>query len=292
MSFSEELGLILIGLAKTMAVKEHYVIVDGNKIRYLEEGDDGTHVVLIHGLGSQAERWQQVIPHLSRNHRVIAPDLIGFGRSDKPQVDYTPKYFVKFVFDFLEELGISKTIMIGSSLGGQIVAESAAASENDTIQKIILVSPTGTMRTTNPTLDAYIMAALYPQHDLIKTAYQMMAGSKKDVEESTIKRFHSGMSQPNAKMSFLSSVISFKHWPAITDRLQLISIPTLVIWGRDDTMIPINHANDYVSNLKDCKFVVMEGCGHRPHVEDPEKFSEIMLKFLDNKMQIAQQITA
>lgn len=292
MRFSEELDLILIDFTKMVAVKEHYVTVDGNKIRYLEEGNDGTHVVLIHGLGSQAERWQQVIPHLSRNHRVIAPDLIGFGKSEKPQVDYTPKYFVKFVFDFLEELGISKTIMIGSSLGGQIVAESAAASENDTIQKIILVSPTGTMRTTNPTLDAYIMAALYPQHDLIKTAYQMMAGKQKDVDDSTIERFRNGMSQPNAKMSFLSSVISFKHWPAITDRLQLISIPSLVIWGRDDTMIPINHANDYVSNLKDCKFVVMEGCGHRPHVEDSEKFSQIMLKFLGNKMQIAQQITA
>jgi len=292
LSFLEELDLISTGLARTVAVREHYVTVDGNKIRYLEEGNDGPHVILIHGLGSQAERWQQVIPYLSRNHRVIAPDLIGFGRSDKPQVDYTPKYFVKFVFDFLECLGIDKTIMIGSSLGGQIVAESAAASENDTIQKIILVSPTGTMRTTNPTLDAYIMAGLYPQHDLIKTAYQMMAGKKKDVEDTTIERFRSGMSQPNAKMSFLSSIISFKHWPAITDRLQLISIPTLVVWGRDVTMIPINHANDYISNLKDCKFVVMEGCGHRPHVEDPEKFSGIMLKFLGNRMQIAQQITA
>ncbi len=273
-------------------MKEHYVTVDGNKIRYLEEGNDGPRVVLIHGLGSQAERWQQIIPYLSKSHRVIAPDLIGFGHSDKPQVDYTPKYFVKFVFDFLEELGISKTIMIGSSLGGQIVAESAAAAENEIIQKIILVSPTGTMRTTNPTLETYIMAALYPQHDLIKKAYQMMADKNKDVNEPTIERFHSGMSKPNAKMSFLSSVISFKHWPAITDRLQLISIPTLVIWGRNDTMIPINHANDYVSNIKDCKFVVMEGCGHRPHVEDPEKFSHIMLKFLGNKIQITQQITA
>ena len=274
-----------------MTVKEHYVLVDGNKIRYLEDGTDGAHVVLIHGLGSQAERWQQVMPHLSKSHRVIAPDLIGFGNSDKPQVDYTPKYFVKFIFDFLEELGISKTIMIGSSLGGQIVAESAAASDSDIIQKIILVSPTGTMRTTNPTLDTYVMAALYPQHDLIKTAYQMMAGKQKDVDESTIERFRSGMSQPNAKMSFLSSVISFKHWPAITERLRLISIPTLIIWGQNDTMIPIHHANDYVSNLKNCEFVVMEGCGHRPHVEDPEKFSDIMLKFLCNKMQMVQPIT-
>ncbi len=271
-----------------MAAKEHYVTVDGNRIRYLEEGSSGPDVVLIHGLGSQAERWSNVIPYLSKNHHVIAPDLIGFGYSDKPQVDYTPKYFVKFVFDFLEELDIKKTILIGSSLGGQIVAESAAASDNDIIQKIVLVSPTGTMRTTNPTLDAYVMAALCPQYDAIKNAYQMMSGKHLDIDKATIERFRLGMSQPNAKMSFLSAVISFKHWPAITQRLQLISAPALVIWGGNDTMIPINFSNEYVSGLKNCQFVVMEECGHRPHVEEPEKFSEIILEFLDNKIKIIQ----
>ncbi|MGI0047661.1 MAG: alpha/beta fold hydrolase [Nitrosotalea sp.] len=273
-----------------MAVKEHHVIVDGNRIRYLEDGNNGPDVVLIHGLGSQAERWSNVIPYLSKNHHVIVPDLIGFGYSDKPQVDYTPKYFVKFVFDFLEKLGIEKTIMIGSSLGGQIVAESAAASDGNIIQKIVLVSPTGTMRTTNPTLDAYVMAALCPQHDAIKTAYQMMSGKHRDIDKSTIERFRLGMSQPNAKMSFLSAVISFKHWPAITQRLPLISVPSLVIWGRNDTMIPINFSNEYVSGLKNCQFVVMEGCGHRPHVEEPEKFSRAILEFLGNKIEIVQSV--
>lgn len=273
-----------------MGVKERYITVGGNRIRYLEGEDNGPNLILVHGLGSQAERWSDVLPYLSRNYHVIAPDLIGFGFSDKPQVDYTPKFFVKFVFDFLEELKIKETILIGSSLGGQIVAESAAASENDTIQKIVLVSPTGTMRTTNPTLDAYVMAALYPRYDSIRTAYQMMSGKNNNIENVTIERFRTAMSQPNAKMSFLSSVISFKHWPAITQRLQLISAPTLLIWGRNDSMIPIDFANDYVSGLKNCQFEVMEGCGHRPHVEEPKKFSEIILKFLATKIQVAQSI--
>lgn len=279
-----------IFVTSQVTVRERYITIEGNKIRYLEDGS-GPDVVMIHGLGSQADRWSSVMPHLSKDHHVIVPDLIGFGYSDKPPVDYTPKYFVKFIFDFLEGLGIKKTVMIGSSLGGQIVAESAAAlDDSGVIQKIVLVSPTGTMRTTNPTLDAYIMAGLYPQHDLIKTAYQMMAGKRKHVEESTIARFRDGMSRPNAKMAFLSSVISFKHWPAITQRLHLISIPALVIWGREDTMIPINFSDDYVSNLKNCKFVVMEECGHRPHVEEPGKLVEIITRFLGNKMHVKQSV--
>ena len=273
-----------------MGVKERYITVDGNRIRYLEGDDNGPDLVLVHGLGSQAERWSDVLPYLSRNYHVIVPDLIGFGFSDKPQVDYTPKFFVKFVFDFLEELQIRRATLIGSSLGGQIVAESAAASENSTIQKIVLVSPTGTMRTTNPTLDAYVMAALYPKYDLIRTAYQMMSGKNSNIENATIERFRIAMSQPNAKMSFLSSVISFKHWPAITRRLQLISVHTLLIWGRNDNMIPIEFANEYVSGLKNCQFEVMEGCGHRPHMEEPKRFSEIILKFLGSKIQIAQSV--
>ncbi len=272
-----------------MTVKERYTIVDGNRIRFLEDGK-GPHIILVHGLGSQAERWTSVIPHLSKNYHVIAPDLIGYGYSDKPKVDYTPKYFVKFIFDFLEKLDIQKTIMVGSSLGGQIVAESAAACDRDIIQKIVLISPTGTMHTTNPTLDAYVMAALYPQYDLIKKAYQMMAGKQKDVDMTTVARFRDGMSKPNAKMSFLSTVISFKHWPTIQPRLKLITAPTLLVWGQEDTIIPISFSDDYVSNLNNCKFVVMDGCGHRPHVEDPEKLVDIMLGFLGNKIHVKQSI--
>ncbi|MDE1830412.1 MAG: alpha/beta hydrolase [Thaumarchaeota archaeon] len=270
-------------------MREHYITVHGNKMRYVEDGS-GPDIVLIHGLGSQAERWANVIPILSENHHVIAPDLIGFGFSDKPQVDYTPQYFVQFIFGLLQELGIKKTVMIGSSLGGQIVAE-AAACDGTMIKKIVLISPTGTMRITNPTLDAYVMAALYPQRDLIRNAYQMMAGDKKNVDESTIARFHEAMSRPNAKMAFLSTVIGFKHWPAISTRLQTISIPSLVVWGSKDTMIPIEFADEYVNNLKNCKFIVMEGCGHRPHVEEPSKLVDVMLEFLGKKIATTQSVT-
>lgn len=266
-----------------MKLKERYVEVHQNKVRLLEAGK-GPDVILIHGLGSQAERWASVMPSLARDYHVVAPDLIGFGYSDKPQADYSPDFFVRFVFDLLGSLGIKETILIGSSLGGQIVAESAASRYKDAIKKIVLISPTGTMHVSNPTLDAYVMAALYPKHDLIRNAYQMMGGRRKDVDEQTIERFHEAMSRPNAKMAFLSTVMGFKHCPVITPRLQSISAPSLLVWGRDDSMIPIDFAEGYVDNLKDCRFVVLDGCGHRPHVEDPEKLSGLILEFLENKV--------
>src|SRR5690348_11621695 len=99
---------------------EKFVTVNKNKIRYLEEGDSDQNLILMHGLGGYAERWTNVIPLLSKKFHIFAPDLIGYGQSDKPSVDYTPELFVKFVFDFIETLGIKKTYMVGTSLGGQI----------------------------------------------------------------------------------------------------------------------------------------------------------------------------
>jgi len=89
------------------------------------------------------------------------------------------------------------------------------------------------------------------------------------------------MLQPNAKMVFMSTILCLRHAPTIMEKLAKISIPTLVVWGRKDTMIPLEYSKDFVLSIKNCKFVVMEECSHRPHSEAPEKFSKIVLKFLD-----------
>ena len=83
-------------------VEEKFLQIDGNKIRYLDSGDSKSTLVLIHGLGASAERWTRVIPLFSEHFRVVVPDLIGFGLSDKPTVDYTPDFFSDFL-EFLKE---------------------------------------------------------------------------------------------------------------------------------------------------------------------------------------------
>lgn len=260
-------------------MEEKFVKVDTNKIRYLEEGT-GKNVVLIHGLGASAERWAHVIPRLSKKYHVIVPDLIGFGYSDKPSVDYTPEFFSSFIFNFLTTIGVSKTSMVGSSLGGQIVAE-CATTQNKMIEKIALVSPSGFMKHSTPTLDAYTMAALYPSTDGAKTAFQMMAGPHKDIDAKTINGFVERMTLPNAKMAFMSTVLGLRNSVSMADRLARISVPTMIIWGKEDSLIPIEYAKDFLSAIKNSQFVEMNNCGHTPYVEEPEKFSEILLRFLN-----------
>ncbi|MEK6832225.1 MAG: alpha/beta hydrolase, partial [Thermoproteota archaeon] len=151
-------------------MQDNFIQVDGNKIRYLESGDSENILVLVHGLGASAERWNNVIPDFAKYYHVIVPDLIGFGYSDKPIVDYTTDFFSTFLGKFFDALGIKRPNIIGSSLGGQIAAEYASANPNN-VEKLILVSPSGAMKQSTPALDAYIMAALYPNEQSAKNAF-------------------------------------------------------------------------------------------------------------------------
>ena len=112
-------------------MEEKFLQVDGNKIRYLESGDSENTLVLIHGLGASAERWTHVIPLFAKNFRVVVPDLIGFGYSDKPTADYTLDFFSGFLESFFTASGIKHPNIIGSSLGGQISAEYASSHSQD-----------------------------------------------------------------------------------------------------------------------------------------------------------------
>ena len=256
----------------------------GHKIRYLEEGRSDKTIVLIHGLGGSAERWIKVIPRLSAKYRVIAPDMIGFGYSDKPSEDYTIEFFAKFLSAFIASLNLKTTILIGTSLGGQIVAQ--CASSNPAIEKVVLVAPSGAMKSTTPAIDAYMMAALYPNHASAKEAFEMMANSG-TVDEFTVSDFVKRMSTPNAKLAFISAVLGIKN-SSVEDTLQKIDVPTLLIWGRQDKVIPIAFADKFVSSIRNCTFLEIDNCGHLPHVEKPALFSDSILEFLGSRLVLAK----
>ncbi len=264
-------------------MEEKFVNIDGNKIRYLVEGNSKETLILIHGLGASAERWEYVIPLFQEHFRIIVPDLIGFGYSDKPLVDYTTDFFSEFLKKFFEKLEIRNPIIIGSSLGGQITAE-FTANNNDFVQKIILVSPSGIMKQSTPALDAYIMAALYPNEERTKNAFEMMTVSQKQVDPKIIEGFVERMKLPNAKMAFMSTLLGIKNAEKISNELSSITVPTLIIWGALDPVIPIKFADDFVSQMKDCRFFRMDGCGHTPYVDDPNAFVRIVMEFLGKKM--------
>ncbi len=259
-------------------VQENFIEVDGNKIRYLETGHSKNTLVLVHGLGASAERWTRTIPFLEKDYHLIVPDLIGFGQSDKPLVDYTTDFFSDFLKQFLDSSGVENPHIIGSSLGGQVTAE--FASKNNNIEKLILVSPSGVMKQSTPALDAYIMAALYPNEVNAKNAFELMEGSGIDVDPKIVDGFIERMKLPNAKMAFMSTILGLKNSEIITNKLKTINAPTMIIWGSNDPVIPIRHADGFVSSIKDCRFYRMDECGHTPYVQKPKEFADIVLDFL------------
>jgi len=260
-----------------MAVKT--TEIDGSKIRYLEEGTAKNTLILLHGLGASAERWEDVIPLFAKKFRVIVPDLIGFGYSDKPTIDYTTDYFAEFMSKFVEKVGIKEMNIIGSSLGGQIAAE-FIINQNVDVKKLVLVSPSGVMKHSTPALNTYISAALYPNTDSALNAFQVMSG-RKNIDEKIISKFVARMQLPNAKMAFMSTLLGLSNAQIITEKLQLLTIPTLVVWGENDPVIPIEYAQSFVSAINDCRFYKMVGCGHTPYVENPKSFFQIVSDFLN-----------
>ncbi len=261
-------------------MEEKFLQIDENDIRYLESGNSKKTLVLIHGLGASAERWTRVIPLFAKHFRVIIPDLIGFGHSDKPLTDYTLDFFSSFLEKFFTAANIQHPILIGSSLGGQIAVEYALEHPQN-VEKLILVSPSGVMKKSTPALDAYIMAALYPNEQNAKNAFELMESSGEHIDEKIVNGFIERMKLPNAKLAFMSTLLGLKNAKVITTKLQSMITPTLIIWGANDPVIPIQHADEFVASIKDCRFLRMDNCGHTPYVQDPKSFASVVLNFLN-----------
>lgn len=260
---------------------QKFTNVNGSMIRYLEDGpSDCKTLIFLHGIGASAERWSRVIPTLSREYRVIAPDIIGFGYSDKPVVEYTMDFFIDFFESFLDNLGISEASIIGSSLGGHIATEFAIRFPH-MVEKLVLVSPAGMMRKSTPTLDRYIMAALYPEYQRVYEVFSEMVYDSNTINQETLMDFVNRMNLPSAKYAFMSTLSGIRYAPRLTGRLSNITAPTLLMWGENDTTIPLaEYAHQYneIPNMEE--LVVIKKCGHIAPIERPATFNRIVLRFL------------
>jgi 2-hydroxy-6-oxonona-2,4-dienedioate hydrolase len=263
---------------------QKFTNVNEYTIRYLDYGPaDGKTLILLHGLGASAERWSRVIPALSKYFHVIIPDIIGFGYSDKPAVEYTMDFFIDFFKAFLDNLRISDSNIIGSSFGGHVATEFAIRF-NRMVDKLVLVSPAGMMKTSTPTLDRYIMAALYPVYEHVYEAFRGMAYESDAVNEEIVTDFINRMRLTNAKYAFMSTVLGIRYAPKLNGRLSNIVAPTLLVWGEQDKMIPLQYSREY-DEIPKRERVVIKNCGHTPYVERPMMFNKIVLKFLMGREQ-------
>lgn len=266
---------------------ERYTYVNNyNIIRYLSYGPQNSDntLILLHGLGASAERWGPIIPTLlsaviTRGYRIIIPDIIGFGYSDKPTVEYTMDFLINdFLRPFLDKLQISKASIVGSSFGGHLATEFAIRS-SDRVDRLILISPAGMMRASNLTLQKYVEAACEPKYQRVYEAFREMVYDPSVVTQGMVMDFINIMKLPNALHAFMSTLYNLKYAPDLRNRLSDITAPTLILWGENDSMIPLRYSTYYngIPNaIMSRLLVVIEECSHLVPVEKPTKLGKII----------------
>ena len=259
-----------------------YLDVGNLRISYLDTGSaDNPIVLLIHGLGGSIESWTNNINTISkRQFRVIVLDLPGFGFSDKPKINYTISFYTIFIEKFLKTLKVSSSVsIVGCSMGGHIAAE-VAINYPDLVSKLVLISPAGALPVSfkgTPALRNYISVLKANSMQEVKKALSSIDDNP--VNDTYAQIFYRRLSMPGAKEAFISALKGSTDAPRLSKRLYKIQAETLLIWGKNDQIIPVKFIGPFVK-MKNCRIILIEKCGHIPFFNRPKLFNKIVTDFI------------
>jgi len=258
----------------------NFVSVFGAKLHYVDAGS-GPVVVLLHGLADDVGVWESVMPALAAKHRVIALDQIGFGRSDKPLLGYRVATFVDFLDGFLNELKIDRASLVGNSLGGWVAA-SFALTHPERIDRLVLCDAAGYAAVTK-TMDPRAFSALrLANREDIRYLGPLTFHDKRFYEDVDLVLKQRVTAGDNYTINqFLDSMIRGED--VLDGRLGRIHKPTLIVWGREDKLIPLNFAERFHKEITGSRLEVIDNCGHMPQVECADRFNHPLLKFFGDE---------
>ncbi len=260
--------------------EEKTIAVFGQTIKYWDVGS-GPVVVLVHGLGSAKDLdWARVVAPLSQKYRLLVPDQIGFGHSDKPLLDYKIQTYVDFLNEFLRELKIERASLVGESLGGWIsalyVVEVSGGAHLVPVQKLVLVDAAGLQQdkpipNLNPsTLEDMrkLMEVVFYDTSWLSEPmlHQIFADKLAKHDGYTVRSI---LSNPTLASERLDSTLA------------QIKVPTLVVWGKQDALLPISSGERYAAGIPGARLVSFDQCGHVPPVEKTAEFVTALTTFLD-----------
>jgi len=268
--------LFLTSVASAQAPKE--VLVFGQKIQYVEAGS-GPTVILLHGLGGSSQVWQFNIGPLAEKYHVVVPDQIGFGKSDKPLVNYRIRTYVDFLDQFCKQLKIERATLVGNSMGGWIAAM-FTASFPDRVEKLVLEDAAGYAPPKD--FDTRVYWGLNPTTRegmkvlVAKVFYSKAFQTDAAVDQSIAARLAAG--DGYTINSITESIIRGEDF--LDDIVKTIKRPTLIIWGRQDGLVPLAEGERFNKDIAGSKMFVIDQCGHVPNIEKPGEFNAAVLKFL------------
>jgi len=272
------------------AEHSRFADVDGLRVHYQEAGDSRAPVILlIHGFLSSTMVWSKVfLEFASAGYRAIAPDLLGYGYSDKPRdFDYTIESQSRMIAGLLERLGIDHAILIGSSFGGAIAA-TVALNRPELVEKLALV---GAVSNNEPKRYPIMRLVRSP---LIGDVVSPLLASSRRLLRARMKRVYdrhrwkldefridARFIPLRAAATHRAIIRTVRNWDA--DRIQrdahLITQPTLLLWGDHDPDVPLRDGEELKERIPNSRLIVFRECGHHPQEEYPETFTEAVLKF-------------
>jgi len=262
-------------------VRSAYAQAGPHRVRYLEAGA-GEPLVLVHGLGSNAmQDWGRLVAPLGRRYHVYAPDLPGFGRSERPAAaDYGIPMQVEAVRAFMAAVGVSRARVVGNSMGGWIVAR-LAGEHPELVLKLVAVAPAG-MR---PEAAAPIPAEdLLPRDEDGVRRLVAVVRHKPPLMPSFLVRdiLARRLREEWVVRRALESMAAGRDW--LNGTLGRADMPVLVVWGKQDRLIPVAYAAPWQAEFEHAELKLLEGCGHVPMADCPEAFDRELLAFLASSM--------
>jgi len=280
------------------AVTRHTIVMHGQQVTYLEAGADsgGPVVVLLHGLASSSRTWAGVAPLLSARAHVIAPDLLGHGESAKPRSgDYSLGAYAAGLRDLLVALGVPRATIVGHSFGGG-VAMQFAYQYPELTERLVLVASGGLgshvsialRAATLPGTAVALRVAVAVTPDWLtrlgQRAGQMLPWTSGPEIDGLADAFHS-FTDRGARSAFTQTIRSALNWSGQrldgTERLYLLAeTPVLLVSGDQDSVIPVAHSRAAHHALPMGRLEIFDGAGHFPHVEQPQRFADLLDDFL------------
>jgi pimeloyl-ACP methyl ester carboxylesterase len=289
-----------------IALHKDEVTLHGRKLAY-RIGGWGPLLVLIHGITSNSATWDRVLPRLAKRYTVLAPDLLGHGRSDKLRGDYSIGAHANTIRDLLDALGYRRATFVGHSLGGGVALQ-IAYQYPDRVDRMVLVAPGGFGREVSPLLRAasapgsgavLAIAAWRPfvQAGALLTGFLGHVGLHGNTDLEEIGRAYALLADRESRTAFVHTLraVVDHHGQRVSalDRIGVAErFPSLIVWGERDRIVPVDHGRKVHEVVPNTYLAVFKRAGHFPHRDDPARFVRVVDEFLAREWGVSKRAAA
>jgi len=263
------------------------LMLDGHRVLYREAGE-GEPAILVHGWTGSSYDWIKLIPLIAQKHRVVSPDLIGFGLSDKPRIPHRLETYTGLIAKLADALGLNRFHIVGNSMGGQIAA-AFAIEHPDRLLTLALLDAAGVSPHAPallglgrfPGLVAFLLGRVsLPLYDFYYRKFGPYYDSSFLTPDDVRGHYHSFGNREGAYAA-AQCLAQILHSPAarLDKKLHRIKLPTLIVWGKEDPQLPLAMSEVFLREIPFARRVLLDRCGHCPHEEHPELLRQILEDF-------------